>query len=173
MKTKVKQGQYYYPVRDANDADKVTLVPVSKSFYTNANREISRKRKRLQRSGECRCPRRMLWKCDGDCDHCRYYTPEEPLSLDAPASDDASISLGDTIADDAPLPEDIIADRELLYTLFHELEQLDDRNRKMCAVMPAVSEREASALMDTPKSSLRYQWSKLLARLQKNLKKYR
>ena len=173
MSNKVKQGQYFYPVRDANDADKVTLVPVSKSFYTNANREISRKRKRLQRSGECRCPRRMLWKCDSDCDRCRYYSPEIPLPLDAPASDDADISLMDTVAGDAPLPEDIIADRELLNALFHELGQLDERSRKMCAVMPAVSEREASALLDTPKSSLRYQWKKLQAMLRKNLKDYR
>ncbi len=173
MSNKVNQGQYFYPVRDANDADKVTLIPVSKDFYLNFNREISRKRKRLQRSGECRCPRRMLWKCDGNCDYCRYYTPKEPLSLDAPASDDSSISLADTVAADTPLPEDIVADRELLYALFHELEQLDDRSRRMCAVMPAVSEREASALLDTPKSSLRYQWSKLVEKLKKNLKKYR
>ena len=173
MSNKVKQGQYFYPVRDANNKDKVTLVPVSKDFYSNFNREISRKRKRLQRSGECCCPRRMLWKCDGNCDYCHYYNPDEPLSLDAPASDDANISLMDTVAGNSPLPEDIIADRELLYALIHELEQLDDRSRKMCAVMPAVSEREASALLDTPKSSLRYQWSKLQAMLRKNLKNYR
>ncbi len=173
MSNKVKQCQYLFPVRDAADNDKVTLVPVTKAFYVSANREISRKRKRFQRSGECCCPRRMLWKCDGNCDYCRYYNPKEPLSLDAPASDDANISLMDTIAGDAPLPEDIVADKELLYALFRELEQLDDRSRRMCAVMPAVSEREASALLDTPKSSLRYQWSKLVEKLKKNLKKYR
>ena len=173
MSTKVKQGQYLYPVRDANDNDKVTLVPVDRDFYIKANREINRKRKRLQRSGECHCPRRMLWKCDVDCDRCRYYCREGLLSLDGPASDDTNISLMDTIAGNSPLPEDIVADKELLYALFRELEQLDDRSRKMCAVMPAVSEREASALMDTPKSSLRYQWLKLQALLRKNLKKYR
>lgn len=167
---RVKQGQYLFPVRDAVDSDKVTLIPVSKEFYTSAYREIGRKRKRLQRAGECRCPYKVLWKCDGDCERCRYHFPEQPLSLDA--QDDEGISLGDTIADDKPLPEDIVADKELLEALLQELKDLDQHDRKMCAVMPVLSERQASALMNTPKTTLRRQWLQLATLLRNNLKRY-
>lgn len=174
MSTKVKQGQYLFPVRDAADNDKVTLIPVTKDFYITANREISRKRKQLQRNGECCCPKKYLWKCDGDCERCRWHiTVEQPLCLDAPSSEDENIFLMDTIADDAPLPEDIIEDKALLAALFHELENLDDHSRKLCEIMPNMSEREAAAALGIPRNTLTYRWKKLKDTLADKLKDYR
>lgn len=174
MSNTVKKSTFLFPVRDAVDADKVTLVPVSKAFYMKATREINSKRKRLQRHGACCCPRKMLWKCDGDCDCCRYYIPDPALlHLDAPVTMDENLSLMDTIANDTPLPEEIIADKELLDALIRELAQLDERERRMCALMSAVSEREAAKQMGIPRNSLAYQWAKLRDKLAKNLNEYR
>lgn len=174
MPNTVKKSTFLFPVRDAVDADKVTLVSVSRDFYIKATREINNKRKRLQRHGACCCSRKTMWKCDGDCDRCRYHIPEPSLlHLDAPVTMDENLSLTDTIADDAPQPEDIIADKELLDALIRELAQLDERERRICELMSAVSEREAAKQMGMPRNTLAYQWAKLREKLAKNLKDYR
>ena len=174
MSNNVKKTTFLFPVRDAVDADKVTLVPVSRDFYIKATREINNKRKRLQRHGACCCPRNFMWKCDGNCDHCCYHIPDPLLlHLDAPVTTDENLSLMDTIADDAPRPEEIIADKELLDALIRELAQLDEREGRMCELMSAVSEREAAKQMGLPRNTLAYQWAKLREKLAKNLNEYR
>ena len=79
----------------------------------------------------------------------------------------------DTIADDAPLPEDVIADKELLVALFRELEKLDERSRRICELMSLVSEREAAKQLGIPRSTFKYQWAKIQAMLREKLKDYR
>lgn len=174
MSKKVKKTPLRFPVRDAVDADKVTLVPISRDFYMKAYREINRKRKRLQRSGACNCPRNKLWKCDGDCDRCCYCVPDPLLlHLHAPSGVDENIALIDIVADGGPLPEDIVADAELLSALLQELEQLDARERRMLELASTVSEREAAKQMGIPRNTFAYQWAQLRARLAQNLKDYR
>ncbi len=174
MPNNVKKSMFLFPIRDAVDADKVTLVPVSRDFYIKSTREINSKRKRLQRHGACSCSRKTMWKCDGDCDRCRYHIPDPALlHLDAPVTMDENLSLMDTIAGDVPQPEDIIADKELLDALIRELAQLDERERRMCELMSAVSEREAAKQMGLPRNTLAYRWAKLREKLAKNLNEYR
>ena len=173
MSTKVKHGQYLFPVRDANDADKVTLVPVSKTFYVNACREISRRRKQLQRSGECCCPKKLLWKCDGDCERCRHYFPEEPIYLDAPASEEEDITLLDTIADNSPLPEEIAVGRALLNALYKELDALAPEARRICELLSRLSEREAAEAMGMSRSTFKRHWAKVQALLANRLCDFR
>ncbi len=174
MSNTVKKSTFLFPVRDAVDADKVTLVPVSRDFYIKATREINRKRKRLQRSGACRCPRNKMWKCDGDCDRCRYHVPDPLLlHLHAPSGVDENIALIDIIADGGPLPEDIVADAELLSALLRELEQLSARERRILELASTVSEREAAKQMGIPRNTFAYQWAQLRARLAQKLKPYR
>ena len=86
---------------------------------------------------------------------------------------DENLSLMDTIEGDAPRPEDIITDKDLLDALIWELAQLDERERRMCALMSAVSEREAAKQMGMPRNTLAYQWAKLRDKLAKNLNEYR
>lgn len=174
MSNKVKKSTFLFPVRDAVDDDKVTLVPVSRDFYVKAYREINSKRKRLQRSGACCCPRNKLWKCDGDCDRCCYCVPDPLLlHLHAPSGVDENIALIDIIAGDAGFPEDIIADAELLSALLRELAQLDARERRMLELVSTVSEREAAKQMGIPRNTFAYQWAQLRERLAQKLKDYR
>lgn len=174
MKNDNKKSTYLFLVRDEVDADKVTLVPVSKDFYIKVYREINSKRKRLQRCGACCCPRQFLWKCDGDCDRCRYRVPDPLLlHLHAPSGVDENIALIDIIAGDAGFPEDIIVDAELLSALLQELAQLDARERRMLELASTVSEREAAKQMGIPRNTFAYQWAQLRARLAQKLKNYR
>ena len=164
MSIKVKKGQFLFPVRDAADNDKVTLIPVTNDFYTNAYRKICRRRKAMQRSGECRCPVKKLWKCDGDCERCRYHVTEDiPLSLDAPTAASEDITLADTIADDAPLPEAIMEDKELLEALYSELDVLDPEGRRICELLSWLSERDAADAMGMSRSSFKRHWAKVKA----------
>ena len=174
MSTKVKHGQYLFPVRDAVDNDKVTLIPVTKDFYVSANREICRRRKAMQRSGECRCPFKKLWKCDGDCERCRYHVTEDmPLALDAPTADSEDITLADTIADDAPLPEAIMEDKELLEALYSELDALDPEGRCICELLSRLSERDAAEEMGMSQSTFKRHWAKVKALLAERLCDFR
>ena len=174
MPNTVKRSTFLFPIRDAVDSDKVTLVPVPEEFYRETYRKINRKRKRLQRNGECRCYKKMRWKCDGGCERCCYYIEKQStLSLDASVTDDENISLMDTIADDTPLPEDVIVDKELLDALFKALDKLDERSRRICELMSMVSEREVAKQLGIPRSTLKYQWAKIQAMLQEKLKDYR
>ena len=174
MPNTVKKSSFLFPVRDTVDADKVTLVPVSRDFYMKAYREINSKRKRLQRSGACCCPRQFLWKCDGDCDRCRYHVPDPLLlHLHTPSMADENITLMDKIACDVGFSEDIIADAELLFALLRELAQLDAHERRMLELVSTVSEREAAKQMGIPRNTFAYQWAQLRARLAQKLKNYR
>lgn len=64
-------------------------------------------------------------------------------------------------------------DKDLLDALFRELEQLDERSRKMCEVMSTMSERDAAAEMNMSRNTLVYRWEKLKARLRAALEDYR
>lgn len=57
----------FYPIRNAENPEKVSLVSISEETYRAIYPEIERTRKRMQRHGRCTCPKSMLWKCDIDC----------------------------------------------------------------------------------------------------------
>ena len=174
MKNKVKQGQYLFPLRDAKDNDKVTLIPVTKEFYYDWNREICRKRKKMQRNGECVCPHKKIWKCDGNCEYCRYLVPNNStLSLDFPISEEGNTHLSDIVEDISSLTENIVCDKELINALFQELAELTEKELEMCRLMIKFSEREAARKMNMPRNTFAYKWSKLCARLFEKLKNYR
>ena len=79
----------------------------------------------------------------------------------------------DTIAGDAPRPEEIIADKDLLDALFKALDKMDERSRRICELMSLVSEREAAKQLGIPRSTFKYQWAKIQAMLREKLKDYR
>ena len=86
---------------------------------------------------------------------------------------DENIALIDIVADGGPLPEDIVADAELLSALLQELAQLDARERRMLELVSTVSEREAAIQMGIPRNTFAYQWAQLRERLAQKLKDYR
>lgn len=110
--------RYYYPLRNPDRPNEVSLVEISESEYHALYPEIWRTQKRERALGRCLCPRSHIWVCDADCLVCPWHTAGEIWSLDR----DQEI-LGDRDSG-APDPADIVADRMILQRLLQRLEEL-------------------------------------------------
>lgn len=111
-------------------------IPVSEQVFQDYYRDINAYRRRMQEHKCCNCPPRCWLTCDMDCLTCPFHCGNEFLSLDAitnPGSDGDPITLGDTIQDDAPSIEEVVADKQLLDALFAELNELDPDMRQIVA----------------------------------------
>lgn len=103
-----------------------TWFEVTPEHYQEFDRWRTRTRKRMQDHGRCTCPRSKWWLCDGMCDDCEFKAAGDILYLDKPIANEDSdeITLADTIADPAPLIEDIICDKAELDQLFERLNEI-------------------------------------------------
>lgn len=101
-------------------------VPVSDEVYDEHRREIDAYIHRMRSHKCCRCPKSRWWLCDKDCWTCEFRCGSEFAPLDAPVGDEETedITLGDTVADDAPSIDSIVCDKAELDQLFARLNQL-------------------------------------------------
>ena len=161
---KNKDKQYFIPV----DGE---LIEVTEEVYRAYYQPIWHTRYHAQKNGEYRCTKAQLWKCDGICPGCPYYAAGKKVSIDTPiGAEDDDLTLGDTLTDEAPSPESIAADRELLQALYAELERLDPDGKRICQlIMAGMSEREIAAAMGRRQSTVNYQKRKVLAALREAL----
>ena len=105
----------YFAMRNPDNHSQVTLIEVDNP---ELQKEADRIRKKAQYHGECACPRRYIWKCDGDCDLCDYCVREQLLSLDMEIENH-----GNHFTDDAST-EEILMDKLLFAKLLARLEVL-------------------------------------------------
>lgn len=148
-------------------------IEVSEEVYRAYYRPIWNTRYHAQKNGECRCPKTQIWKCDGVCPGCPFYAAGKKVSLEtAIGGEDDDLTLGDTLADDAPTADSILMDEELLKALYDELDRLDPEGKRICELMMHHSEREAAAIMDMARSTFKRHWAKIRAELQDRLKGY-
>ena len=83
------------------------------------------------------------------------------------------LTLGDTLADDAPFAESILMDKELLDALYAELNRLDPDGRRICElIMQGKTEREIAADMGKRQSTINYQKNKVFSILREALKDF-
>ena len=161
-----KDKMYFIPVNG-------TLVEVSEEVYRSYYQPIWRTRYHAQKNGECRCTKAQLWKCDGVCPGCPFYAAGKKVSIDTPiGGEDDELTLGDTLADDAPSAESILMDKELLDALYDELNRLDPEGKRICELLMYHSEREAADIMGMACSTFKRHWAKIQAELQDKLKEY-
>ena len=99
-------------MRNPDNHRQITLIEVE---TTEIQKEIDRIRKKAQYHGECACPKRFIWKCDGNCDCCEYCVRKQSLSLDLEIENH-----GDHIADTADT-EVIVADKLIFTELLRRL----------------------------------------------------
>lgn len=59
--------KYFIPVKGE-------LVEVSEELYRAYYRPIWNTRYHARKNGECCCTKAQLWKCDGVCPGCPFYT---------------------------------------------------------------------------------------------------
>ena len=148
-------------------------IEVSEEVYRAYYRPIWNTRYHAQKNGECRCTKAQIWKCDGVCPGCPFYAAGKKVSIDtAIGGEDDDLTLGDTLADDAPTADSILMDEELLKALYDELDRLDPEGKRICALMMHHSEREAAEIMGMARSTFKRHWAKIRAVLQDRLKDY-
>lgn len=88
-----------------------TPIEVSEEIYRAYYQPIWNTRYHAQKNGECRCTKAQLWKCDGVCPGCPFYAAGKKVSIDTPiGGEEDELTLGDTLADDAPSAESILMD---------------------------------------------------------------
>ena len=161
-----KDKKYFIPV-DGNP------IEVSEEVYRAYYQPIWNTRYHTQKNGECRCTKAQLWKCDGVCPGCPFYTAGKKVSIDTPiGGEDDELTLGDTLTDDTPSAESILVDKELLDALYNELNRLDPEGRRICELLMYHSEREAADIMGMARSTFKRHWAKIQAELQDKLKEY-
>lgn len=119
-----KSKKRYYPLRDAENPYKVSLVEITEAQYRALYPEIWATQKREQYHHRCMCPKRYIWKCDGNCDLCEYHAAGDMLSLDMPL-EDGNANMYDSIPDTAPRMEDVISDAIILDQLIAKFRELD------------------------------------------------
>ena len=119
-----KGKRYYYPLCDASNPYKVTLVEISEAQYRALYPEIWATQKREQYHHRCMCPKKYIWKCDGNCDLCEYHAAGDMLSLDVP-TEDGNVNMYDAIPDRESTMEDVISDAILLKELIGRFRKLD------------------------------------------------
>jgi len=147
---------HYLPVRDANNPHNVTLYPVSEEVYHDISKEINRTRSKMQYHGQCACPKKYLWKCDGDCSLCEYRSAGDKLSLDK------EIEMhGDTFADTADV-EEIVSDEILMKQLLARLAELMPEAVEVGKLIESgLSERTSLEQLDLKRSTYRSQLAKV------------
>ena len=151
-----------------------TPIEVSEEVYRAYYQPIWNARYHAQKNGECRCTKAQLWKCDGVCPGCPFYAAGKNVSIDTPISgEEDELTLGDTLADDAPSAESILIDKELLDALYDELNRLDPDDRRICElIMQGKTEREIAADMGKRRSTINYQKNKVFSILREALKDF-
>ena len=161
-----KANRYFIPIDGMP-------IEVSEEVYRAYYRPIWNTRYHAQKNGECRCTKAQIWKCDGDCPGCPFYAAGKKVSLDTTiGGEDDDLTLGDTLADDAPTADSILMDEELLKALYDELDRLDPEGKRICALMMHHSEREAAEIMGMARSTFKRHWAKIRPVLQDRLKGY-
>jgi len=112
-----QQKQRYFPMRDCDNPRKITLIPISEEVYRGIYPEIWRVQKQARSHGQCICPTKLLWKCDGHCGLCQYATPGKFCSLDEPMDthDGERVPLLDIIPDDNALGTDELATNKVIF----------------------------------------------------------
>lgn len=100
-------------------------IPCTKQQFQKFYREVTRIRKKEQYYHRCKCPKKFIRACDGDCENCEHHLGYGLLSLDAPNTEDGSTLLESEELAASELMEELISDRFLLEQLFQRLRELD------------------------------------------------
>lgn len=159
----------YYPLRDAENPYKVSLVEITEAQYRALYPEIWATQKREQYHHRCMCTKKYIWKCDGNCDLCEYHAAGDMLSLDVP-TEDGNANMYDTITDTAPTIEDVISDAILLEQLIAKFRELDpdaDRIIQMRLDNPKISDRKIAEALGRPQRTFADQMKRIYTELHK------
>jgi hypothetical protein len=134
-----------------------TWIDVPEDQYRKFDRRRTALRKRMQYHHCCKCPKDKFWLCDCLCDDCEFRTGAV-ISLDAPLPGENG-TIGDLVADDHPIPEEIASDRALLECLINRLREIDPEANTIIQIWldhpKGISDRQVAALLGRAASTFR------------------
>ena len=166
FKKVVKNGQTKYVVI----IDRKTEVSVPQEVYEYMVREKDKQRHRARTNGKCGTS--AFWKCDGECDTCKYAQMGFnmiPLEVAFKPTTDSSSGeeldpLNNIPDSTTPLPDAIVADRDLLARLTQRLDDLiPDGGRIYQMLTEEYTDREMTkALNLKQQSTLNYRKRKVI-----------
>lgn len=139
-----------------------TWIEIPEDQYREYDRNCNNLRKRKQYNHECTCPRNKFWLCDGCCDDCEFHV-SAAVSLDAPLPDGDG-TMSNYLPDNAPTPEEIVSDRDLLERLIKRLRELDPDADKIIALWkdnPNLSDRKVAEAIGRPQKTFSDRMKKL------------
>lgn len=112
--------QYYIYLRSTRER-----IPCSKEEFDAYYHDIDLFRQKQEYHKRCVCPRRKWLECDMDCQNCPFYR-SGTLSLDETKwnSDGEETAWIDTIYDESPHFEEILASKEQLCELLQRLNEI-------------------------------------------------
>lgn len=159
----------YYPLRSAENPYKVSLVEITEAQYRALYPEIWTTQKREQYHHCCMCPKKYIWKCDGNCDLCEYHTSGDMLSLDVP-TEDGNANMYNTIPDTVPTMEDVISDAILLEQLIAKFRELDpDADRIIEMLGNELSDRKIAEQLGRKQRTFADQMKKIRTELREEI----
>ena len=147
-------------------------VEVTEEVYYAYKRPLWAEDKRKERASRCQISKGngKTKRCDGDCSQCEFFRSGTDLSLER-LEEDSGHSEAAPIDDVA----DITIYNDLLQELFHVLDELDPKSRRICeAIMDGKMDKDiASELGYTARTTFSSQKYKLFEELRNRLKDYR
>lgn len=160
--------------------DKKTEVTVSQQVYEYMIREKEKRRHRARINGQCGTS--SFWKCDGECETCKYVQMGfNMIPLDVafkpttdPSSGEKLDSLNNIPDAATSLPDAIVADRDLLARLRTRLDELVPNGGRIHQMLSEeYTDREMTkALNLKQQSTLNYRKRKVIEFIRKHRDEY-
>ena len=100
-------------------------IPVTEEMFKEYFRDVDLYRRKQQRHGRCVCQKTKTLSCDMDCWTCPYSREGDTCSLDAETENNSGVKERlDDLADEGPLMEDAVCDRDELIRLLDRIDEL-------------------------------------------------
>lgn len=131
-------------------------VEVTKEQYYGYYRDIWATRNRAQHHGQCGCPQKYVWACDGDCLVCSYHSAGDVHSLDYTVENENGdeTTMLDTLKDGSPSIDDIVTDKLVLEHLFDRLSEIMPEAKRIGELrLSGVTDTEIAKIIGIPRTT--------------------
>lgn len=136
--------------------------------YRDFYRDIWAVHDKAKNHGHCKCPRRSLWRCDGDCLSCEFYSEYGKDMVPLDAETETGASYGDMLEAPDAGTEEAAFTGILLRELFSCLKELDPQAEVICELlMEGASFRQIAKKLGRPQKTFNDQMKRYRHELRK------
>ena len=125
------------------------FIEVSEEVYLAYYRPAWRIRDREQRAGRCKCTRKNLWQCDGECFDCPFHSSPDMVYESLAIEEDKDLTIADLLSTEEQNPEKIVFDHDLVSALKDEIRLLTaDEQRIILYYLSGMTDREIASFSE-------------------------